>query len=96
MCYISGSMPSVLQRLYVCSARIYQKPHILETSLNYLYVLSVAVAWSCPDNSVINYVLPPFPQIDIIGAMVIVWRARGKIIRCVLCGTSIVCNSCTQ
>jgi len=26
---------------------------------------------------------PPFPQIDIIGAMVIVWRARGKIIRSV-------------
>jgi len=36
---------------------------------------------------------PPFPQIDI-GAVVIVWRARGKIIRSVLC--SIVCNSCTQ
>jgi len=35
-----------------------------------------------------------FPQIGIIGAMVIVWRARGKIIRCVLC--NIVCNSCTQ
>ena len=29
--------------------------------------------------------IPPFPQIDIIGAMVIVWRARGKIIRSVLC-----------
>jgi len=27
----------------------------------------------------------PFPQIDIIGAMVIVWRVRGKIIRSVLC-----------
>ena len=37
---------------------------------------------------------PAFPQIDIIGAMVIVWRARGKITRSVLC--SIVCNSCTQ
>ena len=37
---------------------------------------------------------PPFPQIDIIGAMVIAWRARGKIIRSVLC--SIVCNNCTQ
>jgi len=35
----------------------------------------------------------PFPQIDIIGAMVIVWRAREKIIRSVLC--SIVCNNCT-
>jgi len=37
---------------------------------------------------------PPFPQIDIIGAMMIVWRARGKIIRSVLC--SIVYNNCTQ
>ena len=36
----------------------------------------------------------PFPQIDIIGAVVIVWRVRGKIIRYVLC--SIVCNSCAQ
>ena len=40
------------------------------------------------------YPRPLFSQIDIIGAMVIVWRARGKIIRSVLC--SIVCNNCTQ
>ena len=40
--------------------------------------------WSCP----------PFPQIDIIGAMVIVWRVRGEIIRSVLC--NIVCNNCVQ
>jgi len=38
--------------------------------------------------------LPPFPQIDIIGAMVIVWRVRAKIIRSVLC--NIVCNNCAQ
>ena len=38
--------------------------------------------------------LSPFPQIDIIGAVVIVWRARGKIIRYVQC--SIVCSNCTQ
>jgi len=37
---------------------------------------------------------PPFPQIVIIGAMVIVWRVRGKIIRSVLC--NIVCNNCAQ
>ena len=37
---------------------------------------------------------PPFPQIDIIGATVIVWRVREKIIRSVLC--NIVCNNCTQ
>jgi len=36
----------------------------------------------------------PFPQIDIIGTMVIVWRVRGKIIRSVLC--NIVCNNCAQ
>jgi len=36
----------------------------------------------------------PFPQADIIGAMVIVRRVRGKIIRSVLCNT--VCSNCAQ
>jgi len=36
----------------------------------------------------------PFPQIDIIGAVVIVWRVMGKTIRSVLC--NIVCNNCAQ
>jgi len=36
----------------------------------------------------------PFPQIDIIGAVVIVWRVRGKTIRSVMC--NIVCNNCAQ
>jgi len=36
----------------------------------------------------------PFPQIDIIGVVVIVWRIRGKIIRSVLC--NILCNICAQ
>jgi len=36
----------------------------------------------------------PFPQIDIIGAVVIVWRVRVKTIRSVLC--NIVCNYCAQ
>jgi len=36
----------------------------------------------------------PFPQIDIIGAMAIVWRVRMKIIRSVLC--NIVRNNCAQ
>ena len=36
----------------------------------------------------------PFPQIHIIGAMVIVWRVRGKIMRSDLC--YIVCNNCAQ
>ena len=39
-------------------------------------------------------VVPPFPQIDIIGEVVIVWRVRGKIIRSVL--FNIVCNNCAQ
>ena len=37
---------------------------------------------------------PPFPQIDIIRAVAIVWRVRGKTIRSVLC--NIVCNNCAQ
>ena len=36
----------------------------------------------------------PFPQIDIIGDVVIVWKVKGKTIRSVLC--SIVCNNCAQ
>jgi len=36
----------------------------------------------------------PFPQIDIIGAVVIVWRVRRTIIRSVLC--SIVCSNYAQ
>jgi len=39
------------------------------------------------------FLLSPFLQIDIIGAVVIVWRVRGKIIRSVLC--NIVCKLCT-
>ena len=38
--------------------------------------------------------VPPFPQIDIIGDVVIVRRVRGKTIRSVLC--NIVCNNCAQ
>jgi len=41
-----------------------------------------------------EYKQPPFPQIDIIGAVVIVWRVRGKTIRSFLC--NIVCNNCAQ
>jgi len=36
----------------------------------------------------------PFPQIDIMGTMVIVWKVRGNIIWSVLC--NIVCNNCAQ
>jgi len=31
--------------------------------------------------------MPLFPQIDIIGAMMIFWRVRGKIICAILCAT---------
>ena len=36
----------------------------------------------------------PSPPVDIIWAMMIVWRIRGKIIRTVLC--CVVYNSCAQ
>ena len=36
----------------------------------------------------------PFPQTDIIGAMVIVWRLRGKIFGSILC--NILRNNCAQ
>jgi len=54
-------------------------------SLTHAGVALVDVSW-CE--------LSSFLQIDIIGAMLIVWRVRGKIISSVLC--SIVCNSCTH
>jgi len=38
---------------------------------------------------------PSFPQIDIIGAIVIVWWVRGKIIRSVLCNNCAQCNAHT-
>jgi len=38
--------------------------------------------------------ITPFPQIDIIGAVLIVWRVKGKIIRSVLCNT--LRNNCAQ
>jgi len=41
-----------------------------------------------------RYVYLPFRQVVIIGAMVIVWRGRWKIIGSVLC--NIVCNNCAQ
>jgi len=52
--------------------------------------------WSIEVDTITVVTAPPspFPQIDIIGAMLIVWRVRGKIIRSVLC--NIVCNNCAQ
>jgi len=38
--------------------------------------------------------IPPLLQIDIIGAVTIVCRVRGKIVRSVLC--SFVCNNCAH
>jgi len=51
---------------------------------------TTAPDWQCT----VTATLTPFPQIDIIGAMVIVSRVRGKINRSVLC--NIVCNNCAQ
>jgi len=65
---------------------------ILRETCNILFVVVVC---RLLDNTRIDYpVPPPFSQIDIIAAMMIVWRVRGKIIRSVLC--SIVCNNCAQ
>jgi len=36
----------------------------------------------------------PFPQMNIVGTMMIVWSVWGKIIGSVLC--SIVCSNCAQ
>jgi len=49
---------------------------------------------ACLKSSGFPYLGTPFPQVDIIGAMVMVWRVRGKIIRSLLC--NIVCNNCAQ
>jgi len=53
-------------------------------------------AWWATARSFLGYtfITPPFPEIDIIRAVVIVWRVRGKIIRYVMC--NIVCNNCAQ
>ena len=63
--------------------------------------ISTAVNTACerivPSKSFLGAVYnrgSPFPQIDIIRAMAIVWRVRGKIIRSVLC--NIVRINCAQ
>jgi len=67
-------------------------------SLNMVRVTDVSRTTNFPDKTFperrFQDNLTPFPQTDIIGAMVIVWRVRGKIIRSVLC--NIVCNNCAQ
>jgi len=45
-------------------------------------------------SAVVHAHVSPFPQIDIIGSMMIVWRVRGKTVGSVLC--SIVYNNCAQ
>jgi len=47
-------------------------------------VIRMAVGWLKEQDKQFFY-NPPFPQIDVIAAMVIVWRVRGKMIRSVLC-----------
>jgi len=95
----------MVQSIVVCvSVCLSVRSYIAKTTCsnftrNFPYMLPVAIAWSCFDENAIRYVLPvlcvpPFPQIDIIGAVVIVWRVRGETIRSVLC--NIVCNNCAQ
>jgi len=49
------------------------------------WLLWVILTYWSPGTAPYVVLLPPFPQIDTIGAVVIVWRVRGKIIRSVLC-----------
>jgi len=58
------------------------------------YVQWLCTVYSYTYKQFLKLCVPYFPQIDIIRAMVIVWRVRGIIIRSVLC--SIVCNNCAQ
>jgi len=50
--------------------------------------------WATVCKTARHMISDQIPQIDIIGAMVIVWRVRGKIIRSVLC--NMVRNNCAQ
>ena len=66
--------------------------HSLSESVSSQVCIDISIKRSLAD---LCYLKPPhFPQIDIIGAVVIVWRVRGKTIRSVLC--NIVCNNCAQ
>jgi len=59
-----------------------------------MYKVKMLFITLCPTESFYVYIRSPFPQIDIIGAVVIVWRVREKTIRSVLC--NIVCSNCAQ
>ena len=61
----------------------------LQSHQVHLTMLQYYTCMQCTQNN--TY---PFPQINIIGAMVTVWGVRGKIIRFVLC--NIVRNNCAQ
>ena len=59
-----------------------------------LITRSITINWSFTIMPRTLRLLTPFLQIDIIGAVVIVWRVRGNTVRSVLC--NIVCNNCAQ
>ena len=95
---IKGSMYKVMRSFICrgCSNPVISTGHIsvgIGASANLEVVDKLVPLLTNRDISLISY-HPPFPQIDIIGAVVIVWRVRGKIIRSVLC--NIVCNNCAQ
>jgi len=58
------------------------------------FKLTITATWRHPLNRKYVTHSDPLPQIHIIGAMVIVWRVRGKNIRSVLCSN--VRNNCAQ
>ena len=75
---------------------------ILKPMVNHFPLFPISLETCLTKNKLCNFdypfwlafVFPPFPQIDIITAVVTVWRVRGKTIRSVLCNT--VCNNCAQ
>ena len=80
---------SVCLLLVTSQRMVHRPPMVTETSLSMVH-LSGTVYWL---NCVLRTCLPS-PPVDIIWAMMIVWRLQGKIIRTVLC--CVVYGSCTQ
>ena len=99
MCYLSLFRPNQRSVSWIHSVRwvmiallTARRPY---SSCWRLIAISVLSLYQSRGYGGVNELGPStFPQIDIIGAVVIVWRVRGKIIRYVLC--NIVCNNCAQ
>ena len=61
---------------WLCPASVHSLAIPVSRSLSLFLSVSVCLPSS---GCLFQSAFPPFPQVDIIGAMVIVWRARGKI-----------------